>query len=379
MEHVIKKTITSIWANQVARKRRYASYYKKVIRNNPDLHLSRRTKTEKVWLDKWRKYDKRLTPVAYRVFSRYIGDDINIVPMEVCINVIEPVLTPTEFQPFYRDKNSIDKILPKGSTPKTFIRRIRGNYYDTDYHVIKFDDSVINNLPVDKLILKPALEDSGIGIKIFNRGRVGFTDSDNNVLSCSFLDLEYGANFLIQDVVKQSEFTSLFNPSSLNTFRVATYRDTSGRVHVINQVFKIGKKGRYVDNAHSGGLSCGVSHDGELGKYVSNTYGCKQEKFNGIDFKNNTYITPDFEQLKKFAISVSEKIIHHNLVALDIALDSANNPVLIEYNTQGFAGWIFQLSSGSIFGKFTDEVMNYCWKKRAKQKFILRHGYKDFI
>lgn len=65
----------------------------------------------------------------------------------------------------------------------------------------------------------------------------------------------------------------------------------------------------------------------------------------------------------KFAERVLEQIIFGNLVALDIALNENGAPILIETNVGGFSGWLFQFTTGSVFGEFTDEVMEYCYSK----------------
>lgn len=51
---------------------------------------------------------------------------------------------------------------------------------------------------------------------------------------------------------------------------------------------------------------------------------------------------------------------HQRLVALDIMLDDKDEPVLIEYNIRAFGIWAFQFTNGSGFGKYTDEVIEYC-------------------
>ena len=92
---------------QVLSYRRRVSYirdYKECIAINPE--LGKPAEGENEWIEKWRKYDKRVSPLSYRIFSRYIGSDINILPMEVCANIIEPVLTPGHLAAFYNDKNS---------------------------------------------------------------------------------------------------------------------------------------------------------------------------------------------------------------------------------------------------------------------------------
>ena len=43
------------------------------------------------------------------------------------------------------------------------------------------------------------------------------------------------------------------NPSSVNTIRVATARDSQGKVHILGASLRAGGKGNVVDNFHAGG------------------------------------------------------------------------------------------------------------------------------
>ena len=70
--------------------------------------------------------------------------------------------------------------------------------------------------------------------------------------------------------------------------------------------------------------------------------------------------------LKEFAAKVSSYILHHNLVALDVALNQDNIPKILEINIGGFSGWGYQFNSGSVFGEFTDAITEYCYKENHK-------------
>lgn len=109
-----------------------------------------------------------------------------------------------------------------------------------------------------------------------------------------YLNRGYKRNFIIQKAVSQSSFMSVFNPSSVNTLRVATYRSVkTGKVHVINAVMRIGASGKNVDNAHSGGRFIGIDHKtGIVGKYVCDWLGKTDTVFNGIDFSKESFQIP---------------------------------------------------------------------------------------
>lgn len=72
-----------------------------------------------------------------------------------------------------------------------------------------------------------------------------------------------GDNFIIQERVKQHAEIAKLNPSSLNTFRIVTYRERDN-VYILNVTLKIGHKGEVVDNGHAGGYFVGTNEDGTL-------------------------------------------------------------------------------------------------------------------
>ena len=53
-------------------------------------------------------------------------------------------------------------------------------------------------------------------------------------------------------------------------------------------------------------------------------------------------------------------------------IDSSGMPRLIEYNVSVFSLWLFQFTTGSAFGSYTDEVIEYCvkHKKEASRIFV---------
>lgn len=370
---MIKKAIRSGIQNWLSHSsaKIYLNLYNKMISKTPE--LGKAAEGEEAWLDKWRKYDKNLSPLAYRIFSRYIGNDLNIMPMEVCVSVVEPILTPAEYRPYYSDKNSFGKILQGIKQPYVYVRNIRGFFFDNDYNSIMEDPlKELERNKVDRFVLKPSRADSGRGVKIFRNNNGQYIASDNTVFSLELLNKAYKQDYLIQECVSQSSFNSFFNPTSINTLRIATYKDVkTGEVHYLRAVMRIGRKGTEVDNSHAGGSFVGIDENGVLGKYLCNQWGERVSVFNDIDFENNTFRVPDYERVKQFAIKIGEKVVHHNLVAMDIAIDSDNNPQLIEINVGGFSGKLFQLTSGTVFGDYTDDVMEYTTQKMKNSRLKL--------
>ena len=82
---------------------------------------------EAEWIEKWSTLGKPYT-VYYRLFSHYIGQNINIIPEDICRNIVEPIMDPLRYTAYYADKNIFDKLFRQGTLPKTIFRKIRGVY-----------------------------------------------------------------------------------------------------------------------------------------------------------------------------------------------------------------------------------------------------------
>jgi len=171
---------------------------------------------------------------------------------------------------------------------------------------------------------------------------------------------KYHRTVVLRQCVCQHPYLAQFNPTSVNTIRIFTYQDIHGIVHPMRSILRIGGKGANVDNAHAGGMFCGVGDDGTLGKYCCSFLADHTPVFNGIDFEHGSYIIPEFDKIKSFCIAIGRRIPFHDLIAMDIALDCNSLPKLLEINTGGFSAWLFQLTVGSCFGTFTDEIMKRC-------------------
>lgn len=327
------------------------------------------------WASKWSVLG-RVNKDYYRVYSQYSGEDTNIVPDDICHNIIEPILNPKRFLNAYEDKCLFDKMLwssfHRNITPLTFIKNIGGANFDNNYSLIDSIDTTINNIPneINKLIIKKSIDSSsGKDVVFVQRDRNGiFKDIlTGERFSEQYLKQVFKQNYVVQKAMIQSSFMSQFCNTSVNTIRMAVYRSVkSNQSFVINAIIRIGKYGSFVDNAHAGGMFVGIDKNGVLGKYCCNQYGEKKPVFNNIDFSSNNYQIPKYDKIKVFAEEVAKALPHQRLFALDIMLDEDNNPVLLEYNIRAFSIWLFQFTNGAGFGDFTDEIIDYC-KEHKKE------------
>lgn len=340
--------------------------YKKIA-SKSSVDIDHYVEGEREYLNKWRNISKYVSNLDYRLFSQFIGQNINIVPEYVMRHVIEPVFHPKAFLPFYNDKNMYDKLLPHSFLAKSFFRNIHGMCYGGGYDVLsQLDDIDLSALcyGVNRIIVKPTM-DTGNGdhILIYEKNGSTYFPLNHSIPFTlpSISETYSNRNFVIQECLEQSEFTAQFNPSSVNTFRVFTYKSVRDDVvHVLGIVFRIGANNVLVDNCHAGGKYVGINHDGSFANdCVFDQFGNKYPEFNGIDFKNQRFVVPEFDKVLEFSKSVGEMICHNRTLDLDVMIDKKGNPKLIEFNVDMCSPWLYQFTTGPVFREFTDEVIEF--------------------
>lgn len=332
---------------------------------------------EDEFIRKWKQLDSHVNPVYYRLFSRYTGKNPNIIPEDICRNVVEIAMNPIYYRGFYSDKNMFDKIFPKDFLPQTILRKIQGFYYDENYTLKNGNEDLYNLCKrYEKIIIKPAVNsNSGKKVLLFKNDTKNerFTSvgcKKEYILTYEFLNSFYSDDFIIQECMQQSEYIGQFCKTSVNTLRLHVYRSVVTNEPVIPcMIMRIGRDGSYVDNAHAGGLYIGIEQDGSLGKYLCDQYGNKYDSINGINFKDTSYKIPNFQSILNFSKDVARNVIHHRCLALDVMIDKNGMPKLIEFNINTFSMWLFQFTGHTMYEEYTDEVINYCKNKRLKRVF----------
>ena len=355
----------------------FEGYFKRIIDTNPSIDIPSEQSKMDEWFNKWNVFGYSPTEYGWRAFHSFVKDNVNLVPNDVARNFIEPILTPEEYQPFYNDKNSFGMFLDKEWMPKTYFRSMKGMLYDGDYEAVQREEFMSLFNGIDKLVVKPAKDMGGKGVTLFVRNENGiFVDDKNNELTLSYLESTYKTEYLIQECMKQSEFMAQFNPSSVNTLRVAVYRDVkTGKLDILGAVIRIGGKGSFVDNACSGGSFINVDENGKLSNFACSESGNIRKIYNDIDFEKNEFIIPDFDKVKAFVFNVAKRMPHMNLFANDVAIDENGCPKLIEVNTIMFSYWFYQFNGHPVFGKYTDELIEYCLKENKKINPVIQLKY----
>lgn len=353
----------------------YRHFYGELLKRHPVGKVA----GEADYVEKWRPLSRKPHLAPYRLFSQYIGPDPNIVPEDISATIIQPLLNPAEYRAYYQDKNMFDKILSPDIMPATLMRGIGGMDYDAEYALIEDAKPAIDEISrtEERIFIKPSVDSSsGDSVVGFSRGKDGllYSMEDGKAFDEVWL-ANYKADnpdYIVQRGLSQHKDIARFNPSSINTIRVATYRSViDDKPHFLSALIRIGKTGSFVDNAHAGGLFVGIDRNGVLGKYACDQYGNRYETFNGINFRDDTYVIPDFEKIIQFSESVASQILHARLVAQDICIEADGQLKLVEFNLRAFSMWLFQFTSGVAFGDYTDEIIRYCAENRKRVRKVI--------
>lgn len=176
-----------------------------------------------------------------------------------------------------------------------------------------------------KLIVKPTRGGCGYGIEIVSM-------SDYKNAEEVFDALLAKGGYIAEEVVEQDPRVAVWNESSLNTFRIPTFRTADG-VKIFYPSIRIGRKGSIVDNAGAGGTFAAI--DAETGVITTDGFDKHGHHFTEHPDSHVKYKgaqIPEWDALMAFVSEVHNAMPkEHKYIAYDMAL-STRGWVVIEAN-----------------------------------------------
>ncbi|WP_430814648.1 sugar-transfer associated ATP-grasp domain-containing protein [Carboxylicivirga sp. RSCT41] len=293
--------------------------------------------------------------------------DKRIVPSDVYFGIIEPILNNRKYGLGYEDKCRIDWLNGTDNVPEIYLRNIHGVYYKNDGSVIEREDIDFDTLlqGIDNVVVKKSIEEhGGKGVEIFEREGGVLLNRNNEKLSLDYMESKHVMDFLMQERLEQHDYYKAFNPSSLNTFRVVTYRSVrDNKIHILYSYLRVGAPNMQIDNVSCGGVFICLNQEG-----IFAGHGMTEDS----EFRTQAGTQPAFAELGKaykieeiwdFAKQVASHHFNCRLLGLDLTVDVDGKVKLIEVNTSdiGMEGQQYML--GPLFHKYTDEVIEYCKKR----------------
>ncbi|MBO4599812.1 MAG: hypothetical protein J5641_03635 [Bacteroidales bacterium] len=299
-----------------------------------------------------RFFGRKVPTLWHEYFSSRNGEfSVKYMPSSIYHSQIVWRLNYNDFSRAYSDKGFYDAFFHDVNRPHTIVKNINGYYYDSGRPISR-EEALERCKNLSGAVAKPTIGGMrGYDITVF-ASTDGVMDNGDSVEK---LFDGYRKNFIIQERVGQHEEMARLNPSSLNTLRVLTYRD-SNQVHVVYAIARIGRMGQPIDNLSSGGIYADV--DISTGKIRKCAYGAPHE--NHIEKTDcgtvlDGFLMPSFPKVLSLAQELHLRLPYFNLIGWDFGVDVQGEPLLIEWNRS--PDIFSQTAHGPAFGDLTDDIL----------------------
>lgn len=138
---------------------------------------------------------------------------------------------------------------------------------------------------------------------------------------------------VVQEVVRQDGRMAELSSASVNTVRIVTMLTRPGDVLIVSAALRAGIGGAIIDNWSAGGIGVGIDcRRGRLKKFAFDKRSCAYPAHptTGVVFEDRP--VPEWDRLSAFAADIQRAFPFYRLLGLDLALDQAGEPILIEIN-----------------------------------------------
>lgn len=369
MNTVVKiKENTYKYLNDCLYKRRVYSARKNLIKEHKNDFIGckdiKLTIEEKQLLhEQWGWTGFKIYDEWYRLFKLFGISDPKLISLDIYSPVIIDNLNPPSKRNLLSNKSYYPVYFSRIRQPKILLYRIHGTYFDEQGEPIDKNEVEARYVQFGICFIKPAKD---------SYGGKGVKKIDTTLFPFKQVETEYKSDFLIQEALKQSKQTAIFNPDSVNTFRVSTLY-INGRVSCCSTYLKFGQKGSCVDNLTSRGYAVGVDPDGHFRDtaidyhdgFVPTPDKIVSQTREGLCFKD--FYIPEIQSVIDFAMENHEKYFPElGFIGWDIALNEKNEPVMIEVNVKFPSIMSPQiLFRRSAFDNRVDEVIDYIKRMRG--------------
>lgn len=275
------------------------------------------------------------------------------------------------------DKNFLPLVAKAAGVrmPRTIVSCTNGLLRDGESNIITpvLADELVRKQ--GSFFVKPSVDScSGQGCM-----RVDDADVCNfNGNALTFRDLSGGGyfrNYVCQELVTCHDSIRKIYSGSVNTFRVISYL-WHDKVELMPIIIRIGQGGKYLDNAHAGGMFCAVYDDGRMGSHAVTEF---NDQFTEHPDTHLIFANHRIEYLYK--ITAAAKKMHSmipqiGVINWDFTINEKGEAVLIESNVKSGSVWLPQMAHGTgpFFDK-TEEVLQWlrfmkCLKPHERCHFV---------
>lgn len=291
--------------------------------------------------------------------------DIWYVPEDIFYLAVEPYLVNYDLALAYVDKNNYEKQFGTFNHPDTVLRYIKGRLYSPNLEQISENQALeLLKNTFCSLIVKPTIRETGggRGLRIF--------DLESNKTDILLFLKKCTEDYIIQKKISQNCQLNEFNNSSVNTFRILTFRYDRTILH-LSTIARFGRAKSAIDNITGGGVFVAVKKDGQFNDYgyfenyeKTDIHPDSMKPFKGTKIDG-------YEKAVSLCLNRHVHLPYFDLISWDIAIDKNNEPVMIELNLINQEINFHQVTSGALFGDYSEEVIRKSIQKMKKGKYAL--------
>lgn len=343
-------------------------YNRKLLKKVDDNSWSRQERHEAYLanvLPYWEQFGYVPEPFWFELNgSRNRQMDPYLIPSDLYYNELLPYLNNLPFRYALQDKCYLDMKFPDVLQAVTVIRRIADTYYDPQMHVItEAEAAALCGQRKTDLFIKPSLyTGSGEGIRRF---------SPSGLKTGELLSLfeKTGANFIVQEKIKQHASLAELNPCSVCTIRILSLF-WEGEVSIPHSMIRVGLPGSaFVSD--QGGYSAEILPDGHLHPKAF------RDEENWIDAEeeglyDNSFLIPEMDQIRNIVRRLHPRLGHFKWIGWDFTLNEEGEALLIEFNTAP-GDDVQRVCGRSLFGEQTDRVLQDFFFHRSLENNQLKN------
>ncbi len=191
-------------------------------------------------------------------------------------------------------------------------------------------DEILNQITDERVFIKRYRGGAGSGISIAVRKEDGlFLDNGQRLTASAIRDRFSDSNYIFEKQIVQEKTLARFNPDSVNTIRILTYKNKP-----ISAAVRFGGKGDYCDNISKGGMAVSINLEtGELGEYGMRMYDIEhyyEHPYSHLKFKGVTI--PNWNLIIECVNKALSVLPYYNSIGFDIATTN-DGPIIVEINS----------------------------------------------
>lgn len=325
-------------------------------------------------------YNKKIDTTLHMAFMNMTGrKEVRLIPGRIMAREIFPVFNDYNVTSFYGDKNIYGSIIKPPYGPETVIKKIGGNFFDSEYNHIDYEEA--HNLLLhtnQDLIIKLSRANNGRGVGKFSVKNNKIYFEGKNITFNELLEI-HNKDFIVQKVIQQHPNLAAPHPSSVNTVRIVTFR-WKGEIKYLFGFARFGIDNDIRDNATVDlSPAIGITDSGEFYNTAINKLG---DVFTHHPTTNYCFAElepiPKYENFKEYVKNLHKKFIHIDIIAWDIAVGLDGQPIVLECNFAGSTEFYQLVTQKSFFGDLTEEVLKHVIDehKNRKPKLMRKHRTK---